>query len=228
MANFPFNDATFTSYADLSYPILNYGSVYYTKINGKITAVKPIALGIYKKESEPNSLAKQLLVLAADGKKYNLSMIGRLLFLTAADAIDYERKALSTYFSPIKEKSIGDILCANGGHRDWHTFKGYVWNEKYGEAYCVEGGYMFWADSDGEHIEFMEKTKDGSKFYLNKASCVNENVSVMEFTEDLPIPEGEYTIKREFTVKAETEDEANSIIDQAIREMYNKQIIGGQ
>lgn len=224
MANFPFKDATFTSYADLSYPILNYGSVYYTKINGRITAVKPIALGIYKKENDPTSgWTKQLSVLAADGKRYNLSMNARRLFLTAADAVAYERSTSPTYYSPIKEKSLDDILRANGACRDWHTLKVYVWNERYGEAYYTDGGYMFWADSDGEHIVFMDKTKAGSKIYLNKVACVNDNVSVMEFTEDLPVPQGEYTVKREFTVKAHSEEEAEGIIDEVINKAYKEQ-----
>jgi len=222
MANFPFNNATFTTYADFSFPILNYGSVYYTKINGKITAIKPIAFGFYKPTDKKDHIwAMNLRVYAADGEVYNLNMCGRRLFLSASDAIMYEKSTSSVYHSPIREKSIDEVFAKYGACRDWRSLKVYAWSS-WGEAIAVDGGFIFWADKDGEHLEFMPINKNGSKLYLSKAECVNANVQVVDFTDDLRAPKGEYTVKREFTVKANSEEEAESIIDKAIQKAYEE------
>lgn len=223
MANFPFKNATFTTYADFQIPVINYGEVYYTKINGVITAVKPIALGIYKPtDKKDSSWAMELRVYAADGKIYNLNMCGRRLFFSANDAIMYEKSTSSMYRSPIREKSIDEVFSRYGACRDFRSLKVYVWSS-WGEAVAVDGGFIFWADKDGEHLEFMLVNENGSKLYLSKAECVNANVQVVDFTDDLPVPKGEYTVKREFTVKATSEEEAESIIDEAINKAYKEQ-----
>ena len=102
---------------------------------------------------------------------------------------------------------------------DWHTFKTFVWSNHSGSAYAHDGGFIFWADKDGTHIEFRNVDKDGNKEYLSKSACVNDNVRVVEFTEDLPAPKGEYTVTREFTVKADSEEEAESIVDEATKKI---------
>lgn len=225
MANFPFKDATFTSYADITYPSFNYGSVYYTKINGVITAIKPIAVGIfYTKEqsrSFGSSWVKRLYCHAAGGKKWVLDLCGKPVFLTAEDAVKYE-KGIRT--GRVPEASLCEILRMNGARVSSEHLVRYVWCHGSGSACETTGGYMFWEDADGRHVEFQETDKNGKKLYFTREECVDDNVKVVEFEGEAPKTVGEYTIKREFTVKAETEDEANGIIDKAIREMYNEQI----
>ena len=218
MANFPFKNATFTDYADVDFPVLNYGSVYYTKIGGKIMAVKPIAFGIFKDTSTKvqssfvASITRKLLVLAADGQQYILDMCGRYLFRSSEGAVMHEKSTNSLIdYSHIKTKSLDEIFSSYGVYRDRQRLKMYMWAEKNGYAYDVNGGYVFWADCDGEHIIFVDQV-DGKKVYLTKNACVNDNVRVVEFSDDTPIPMGKYTVTREFTVEASSEEEAEAIV----------------
>lgn len=217
MANFPFKNAEFTPYADLDYQVLDYGSVYYTKIGGQIMAIKPIALGIFKDKTDDRcSWAKKLLALAADGKTYTLDMCGRQLFYGWQDAVNYEKGA-NVRIMAVPERRLDVILNNNGVCRYRNYLEMYVWSTKYGSAYSTSDcGYLFWADKDGEHIEFAEKTKDGEKLYRSKSFCVNENVRIVEFTDGVPETKGEYTVKREFKVKATSAEEAERIVDNEI------------
>lgn len=217
MANFPFKNAEFTPYADLHYPVLDYGSVYYTKIGGQIMAIKPIALGIFKDKTDDRcSWAKKLLALAADGKKYTLDVCGRPLFFCWQDAVNYEKGA-GVRIKAVPEKHLDVILNNNGVYRGWRALEMYVWDTQRGSAYSTDDcGFLFWADKDGEHIEFTEKTKDGEKLYRSKSVCVNANVRIVEFTDSIPETKGEYTVKREFTVKATSAEEAERIVDNEI------------
>lgn len=225
MANNPFKNATFTtSGSDASFLLLQYGAVYYTKINGVITAIKPIAQGFHK-DTEANDCQWKwkLRALAADGKVYNLDLCGRRLFPTANDAIAYEKNTGPTYRSPISQRTLPEVFAKYGAQCYRNAILTWVWSEQSGSAHVCEGGYIFWADKDGEHVEFEKTTKDGRKLYLSKEACVLDNVKVLEFTEDTPAPKGEYTIVRDFTVKADSEEEAAAIIDNAIMKAYKQQ-----
>ena len=221
MANFPFKDATFTSHIGFEYPELDYGRVYYTKINGVITAIKPIAIGIYNSTTEKDRSWKVLKAMAADGNTYNLNLCGRYIFLTSRDAVEHEKKAATSLYGTIGVKDTRKVVESNGARHVHNTIQMYYWGSD-GQAWECDGGYIFWVDKDGEHIEFKTTDKDGRKLYLNKASCVNENVKVLDFTDDIPIPDGEYTVKREFTVKAHSQEEAERIISDRVMKSYNE------
>lgn len=220
MANFPFENAGFASYADLNYQVLDYGSVYYTKIGGQIMAIKPIALGIFKDKTVNScSWAKKLLALAADGKTYTLDMCGRQLFYGWQDAVNYEKGA-NVRIRAVPEKHLDVILNKNGVYRGYNYLEMYVWDTKHGSAHSTNGcGYLFWADKDGEHIELTEKTKDGEKLYRTKSECVNANVRIVEFSDSIQETKGEYTVKCEFTVKAHSKEEAENLVNEAMSEI---------
>lgn len=218
MANFPFKNATFTTRAGISYPSIDYLKTYYTKINGSIMAIRPIAVGIFGPTSVTySSCTLQMLALAANGNTYSLDMVGRVLFNTAEEAIEYEINSCNP--PKINHKYLDGLLKLNGAHRIGYEIEAYTWNKERGVVAGTDCGFIFWADKDGEHIKIQKTTKDGRKIYLNKEDCVNDNVNVVSFSDEIPVPEGEYTVKREFTVRATSAEEAENLVNEAMSEI---------
>lgn len=218
MANFPIPDVGYASRIDLEYPILPFGKTVYALIDGVIMAVRFVAF-CRSGDGVINSYSR-IIFDAANGKRYEEKYPMREFFLTTDAAREYLNNAKG-YIDPFKKVSLIDYFYHQGFTVSISTFRMFYWGSD-GKSHETPGDYIFWFDVDGPH-HIVKKQSDGRILYKSREACVNDHFRVVDFEDEIPQAKGEYTISREFTVRAESQEEAESIIDEAINKAYKEQ-----
>ena len=212
MADFPFKDAEFASDVRLvQFPVIDYTRVYYTVLNGNVTAIKPIAVGIYYN----SGLQRVVLAALPDGSVQQFPF-GREYFKTPAACIESVRHPRGVRTDGIEWKNRTLVITEHGGTVSLcgDSFSQYEWVADQGRARNTVGCYKFWADVDGEHVVFRDKLSNGTKLYPAIEACVDDNIKVIDFDdEQVPEPAGVYTFQKTFKIKAKTEAEARVFVD---------------
>ena len=212
MADFPFKDAEFASDVRLvQFPVIDYTRVYYTVLNGNVTAIKPIAVGIYYS----HGLQKIMLAALPNGSVEQFQF-NREYFKTPAACIESVRHPKGIRTDGIEWKYLYVVIKEHGGTVSLcgDSFSQYEWVADQGRARNTIGCYKFWADVDGEHVVFRGKLSNGAKLYPTIEACVDDNIKVIDFDdEQVPEPAGVYTFQKTFKIKAKTEAEARVFVD---------------
>jgi len=213
MANYPLSKKVYIqarSFCD--YPIIDFKKIYYTVIDGKLMAIKPL-VG-YFTVTDYGSEQYWLKVYAANGKEYTIRGVGALYnnkdeYFAFVNGVKQDIKIPRGHFSDIFSK-IGVTMDSSNNY-----FLQYYWYKTTGTAGASRGKIALWFDIDGTHYELLSENENG-KLYKDRGQCIEENSGVVEFGDDLIVPDGTYTVVREFTVQAPTEEAAQSIVDNAI------------
>lgn len=222
MANYPFKDKHYYDLTGESYDNINFNEKYYTIIGGKLMAIKPI-VQYFEKICDTSSPRYFLYVLAADGKNYKLDSCCKI-FRNYDEYVDNVHNSSLYDYGKFGKRKVNEVLKKIPGihfNASETRFYQFYWGN--GMPQGTYGKILFWVDVDGAHVEMTPVTDNGQKLYMSKDECFKDNVQVVEFG-DIPVEQkGEYTIKREFTVKAGSQEEAESIIDEAISKAYKEQ-----
>lgn len=221
MANYPFKNKCYYDLTGEKYDVIDFNSTYYTVIDNALMAIKPIVQH-YAQISDTSSERYFLEVLAANGKRYKLDSCCRI-YRSYDEYLEYVN-GRSYDYEKFGKALINDVLKNIPGitfDRYKSRFYQYYWRD--GIPQGTEGKILFWVDVDGPHVELKPQTGGGAKLYVSRDECFKDNVKVVEFG-DMEIEQnGEYTIKREFTVKAKSQEEAESIVDETIGKAYTEQ-----
>lgn len=216
MANYPLkNKHYFEASALTSYPLIDFNKVYYTVIDGTLMAVKPL-VG-YFIVNEYKSEYYWLNVYAANGKNYTVKSIYSL-YNNKEEYFDFVNNGTSSD-GRIPRGQLRGILDEAGVKYDNSRcgyFYQYYWYKGSGTTGGVRGQIAIWFDKDGHHYELKPSDDSKGKLYISREQCIAENSGVLEFGDDSAVPEGTYTVVREFKVKAQSEKAANGIVDEAI------------
>lgn len=214
MADFPFKGAEFASEVRLvQFPVIDYTRVYYTVLNGNVTAIKPIAVGIYSDGGR--SLQRVMLAALPDRSVQQFTFV-RQYFTTPSACIESVRHPKGTRTDGIKWRCVSDAIREHVGTVSLcgDSFSQYTWDAGQGSARSTVGCYKFWADVDGEHIIFRDRLSNGTKLYPTIEACVDANIKVIDFDDErVPEPAGVYTFQKTFKIKAKTETEARVFVD---------------
>lgn len=217
MANFPFvGDYAIRLNGEI--PVIPALTKFYCQLDGKITAVRIIAWGVFGRIGN-NPMSSYLLQTpkgTIDIESWKVK-----LFRSAEDCIEFINTNRYELIHRLETRSADKVLGAFGYEMNGYDVMVYEWNKDHCCTWSHSTGVKVWSDVDGIHAEVeMESPKYGRKFYKTSAECTAASVEVLDFDdEDIPAPKGEYTVKREFTVKANSEEEAESIIDEAIKKI---------
>jgi hypothetical protein len=222
MANFPFKTKHYYDLTGDTYDNINFNEKYYTIIGGKLVAIKPI-VQFFERISETSSPRYFLYVLAADGKNYKLDSCCKIFRNYDEYVADVHNPNRYDY-SKFGKLRVNEVLKRIPGihfNASETRFYQFYWGN--GIPQGTYGDILFWVDVDGAHVEMKPFSENGQKLYLSKDECFKDNVQVVDFGDMEIERKGEYTIKREFTVKAGSQEEAESIIDEAINKAYKEQ-----
>lgn len=225
MANYPFKNKNYYDITGEKYDVIDFNATYYTVIGGVLMAIKPLAQHYLKLDDTRYSSPTYFLeILAANGKRYKLDSCCKI-FRNYDEYLGYVQNPSSYKYDKFGYAFVRDALKDIPGiqFNEYKTrFYQYYWGN--GLPVGTEGEILFWVDVDGPHAELKPATDNGKKLYTTKEECFKDNVKVVEFG-DMDIEQkGEYTIKREFTVKAKSQEEAESIVDETIGKAYKEQI----
>lgn len=219
MANFPIPNVDYSCKIDGEYPILPFGETVYALIDGVIMAVRFVAFCRYG-DGLVNSY-NMVIFDAANGKRYEEKYPMREFFLTTDAAREFLNND-HNYIDPFKRVSLINYFKNQGFATSISSFRMFNWGSD-GKPHDESGKYLFWFDVDGPHHIVKKQTSDGRILYKSREACVNDHFRVVEFEDEIPQAKGEYTISREFTVRAASEEEAENIIDEAIKNIYEEQ-----
>lgn len=223
MANYPFKTKDYYDITSEKYYIIDFNATYYTVIDGALMAIKPLVQHFLKLDAT-SSPAYFLEVLAANGKRYKLDSCCKI-FRNYDEYLVYVQNQSSYKYDKFGYASVRDALktIPGIGFNAYETkFYQYYWGN--GVPQGTYGKILFWVDVDGPHAELKPTTDGGKKLYTTKEECFKDNVKVVEFGDMEIEQKGEYTIKREFTVKAGSQEEAESIVDETIGKAYKEQL----
>lgn len=218
MANFPFIGDYATRLTDYI-PVIPISKKLYLQLNGKITAVKIIAWGTFGRTGKNPMIAYLLQTpngtIEIESWKVNF-------FQSVDDCVEFINTQNYKLIYKPEQRNAVSVMADFGYQVRQQEVWVYEWDKAECRTWCHETKAKLWSDVDGIHVDVLMGDKNRI-YYKTSSECTAANVSVLDFDDELPIPKGEYTVKREFTVKATSEEEAESIIDEAINKAYNEQ-----